>query len=281
MWSRVFGLDVELESDLLLPDLVNQTLPRPGSHARVKVETGIVRSRGDVLWTGDFPSHFSCLRHGATIFLNWPTVRFSVEPHRVVIDAHDLSVASEFLVPAAWSVVLAAKGRECLHGCTVERQGKALAVLGNSGTGKSTAALGLIDRGWRLITDDLLTFDEKGDALPGPRYARLGSERAAGRHGIPSTGGKVRIQVPSCPEATPLAAIVVLSDTWSQTVRLTGVEAASAILDHPYNPMLTHPGQSRRRFDLALALAERVPVYGAVPRSLTPGDLEELAQGSS
>jgi hypothetical protein len=42
-----------------------------------------------------------------------------------------------------------------LHASVVERSGRAILISGASGVGKSTLALELVDRGWRLLSDDI------------------------------------------------------------------------------------------------------------------------------
>jgi hypothetical protein len=42
-----------------------------------------------------------------------------------------------------------------MHSAAIERSGKAILISGPSGVGKSTLALGLCERGWRLFSDDV------------------------------------------------------------------------------------------------------------------------------
>jgi hypothetical protein len=270
---RLFGL--AFTSDLPLP------LPLDAGPATVEVVKGRVLPHGELLWQAPPPLAFACRRDKSAIVLDWPTARFRVDPERVVVDADDDRDAVALLIPVVWSVVLAGHGYEALHGCAAARDGRAVAVLGASGAGKSTAALTLIDRGWRVITDDLLALDAAGLAVPGPPFVRICPDRAAGRGGEPDAGGKFRIPAPSCPEPVPLAAIVVLDDQFDRDTPLRGAAAASALLGQIYSPIDTHPGQSRRRFELALGLVDSVPIYGAPPRSLTADRLERITEAAS
>jgi hypothetical protein len=72
--------------------------------------------------------------------------------------------------------------------------------------------------------------------------------------------------------------MVVLHDDFAECVRLRGSAAVAALLDQVYAPMVTHPDQARRRFELAVDLAARTAVFGAPPRSLTPEMIERIAQ---
>ncbi len=271
---RLFGLTVTSCLPLPLPN-VHDVEP-----IDLEVVTGPVTIGGTLLWQETAADGLSCWRQGDEIVLDWPGVRFAVSEERVVVDTTDAATAAMLLVPAVWSVVLAARGQESLHGCAVERAGRALAVLGHSGAGKSTAALALLDGGWHLVTDDLLTFDTTSRAVPGPPILRLTPDQALGRGGQADPAGKIRVSVVSCPEPVPLVAVVILADRYERCERLTGVAAVSAVLEQVYASILTHPGQAQRRFDLALHVVGTMRVYGAPPRSLTDVQLERIAEGT-
>lgn len=265
---RLFGLD--FASYLSLP------LHPADGPASAKLVGGRVASRGAILSQAAAPLAFARRRDVAAIVLKWPTARFRVDRERVVVDARNDRDAVALLIPAVWSMVLAAHRYESLHGCAVERDGRAIAVLGASCAGKSTAALALLDGGWHVVTDDLLALDAEARAVPGPPFVRLCRDRAVGRVGEPDLGGTLRVTAPACPNPVPLAAVVVLDGKHARCAPLRGAAAAAALLDQVYAPMITHAGQARRRFELALGLVDDVPVYGAPPRSLTADRLEQI-----
>jgi hypothetical protein len=56
---------------------------------------------------------------------------------------------------------------ECFHAAAVVRRDCCLAVVGGSGSGKTTTAVSLCSLGWRLITDDVLLLNvETGGCVP-------------------------------------------------------------------------------------------------------------------
>lgn len=55
--------------------------------------------------------------------------------------------------------------RETIHATTVAIGGRAVLLIGPSGSGKSDLALRLIDRGAMLVSDDYTDLDGAGDAL--------------------------------------------------------------------------------------------------------------------
>ena len=76
-----------------------------------------------------------------------------------------------------------AKGPFVLNASAVEIGGRTLAIEGPPGSGKSSLALALIDRGARLIGDDGVTLTRAGDqimASPPPNIAGLLELRGVG-----------------------------------------------------------------------------------------------------
>jgi HPr kinase/phosphorylase len=57
--------------------------------------------------------------------------------------------------------------RRSLHGVLVDIFGLGVLILGDSGIGKSECALDLVDRGHRLVADDVVEVTRVGDALRG------------------------------------------------------------------------------------------------------------------
>ncbi len=259
-----------LVSELALP------LPESTRPPSVEVTLGKVRTTGKLVWSDPPPYTFSCYIDGDDAVLIWPEARFLVTPSCVVVDADDQAAAVDLLVPAVWSVVLAVRGQETLHGCAVELNGRAVAVLGDSGSGKSTAGRMLRERGWRLVTDDMLAFGSTGVLLPGPPFQRMVPDDVGEGQDRLDTGGKIRLAVPTCRSSVRLKLMIVLAPEYEGAHRLTGAAAASALLSQIYNPLPIRRDHLKRRFDLVLDLAAAVPIFGAAPRTLTVGVLDRL-----
>lgn len=67
-----------------------------------------------------------------------------------------------------------------LHASAVERDGRALVMVGASGSGKSTLAALLGESGWRFMGDEFAMLDvASGDALAFPRLVSLKNEAIA------------------------------------------------------------------------------------------------------
>lgn len=65
------------------------------------------------------------------------------------------------------------RGKESLHATSLEKNGKAIALVGASGAGKSTLAAHLLGNGWGLLTDDALRVFERDGLI----LARVSSNK--------------------------------------------------------------------------------------------------------
>ena len=72
-----------------------------------------------------------------------------------------------FLLGSVFAAVLIQRGYSVFHGNALEKSGKSIVCLGNSGIGKSTIAYSLLTNGWNLLSDDLVCIDENFNVLPG------------------------------------------------------------------------------------------------------------------
>lgn len=245
---------------------------------QVEVVLGHVAADGVLLFHTVDPLLFACYQQGEAVVVVWPGFRFWVIPGRVVVDAEDHVTAAHLLMSAVWSVVLSAHQREALHGSAVHHEGRTVGILGPSGSGKTTAALTLINRGGRLVSDDLLTFDADLRVVPGPPWMRVLPRYGGAWSGNLEVGGKVRVHPPTSTHPEPLAAMVIMAPEHRRCARLSGTSAAAALLLQVYNSVLTHPGQAQRRFDLVHDLVDRIPIYGAAPRSLSEDQLVHICE---
>jgi len=74
------------------------------------------------------------------------------------------------------AIALRQRGLHLLHASCVARGADAVAFIGESGWGKSTLAEAFFQRGYSVLTDDILAIDMSGGearVVPGPPYIRL------------------------------------------------------------------------------------------------------------
>jgi len=187
-------------------------------------------------------------------------------------DNIDMDLLFLFALPYLLSLL----GRESLHGCVVERGGHGLAILGAPGSGKSTTALRLVDRGFHLVADDLVVFDRGCRALPGPSFIRLRPDQITGLEGQWDRGGKFRYSLPVSTRPVPLKRILILDGSIERLQAVGGVTAVDLLLRNAASAHVLFPHQGTNRFALAALLAKRIPILGTGPRSLSHADLTNL-----
>lgn len=207
------------------------------------------------------------------------------------IDAARLDIINRVL-----PIALHAAGIFCLHASAVSIGQAGVAFLAPQHYGKSTLASALLERGARLLSDDVLpvTLAPGPMAWPGVHSVRLLDDAAAAVVGdadrlkavdaypmprrdqqqLPADKPAITKQVlRGLPEhqlmcaPIPLAAVYVLApapaeraETVTRT-RLSAVNAAMALVQHAKCGVLLAKSEARVLFDRAVAIARQVPVY--------------------
>ena len=152
-------------------------------------------------------------------------VRFQV-PHPLRPD----ELVHPYLAPAA-AVIGRWMGRESVHAGAFAVEGRALAVVGTRGAGKSSTLAWLALGGHQVLCDDLLVVDGRA-TFPGPRSidlredaaARLGAGEAVG-----VTGARERWRVRLAPagDRPVLGGFVFLS--WGDSVQVRALRATERL----------------------------------------------------
>jgi hypothetical protein len=145
-----------------------------------------------------------------------------------------------------------------LHGGAVAYGGRAWVVIGASGAGKSSTTRALLERGAKIVSDDMVLLDAvRGLALPGAPTLRLWAPPEAGaRESAPIVGLEdkrwYRMEdAMGCLEPQPIGAIVVLTPTPGapESGRLepvTGMAALVAMLAQAFDlERPIRPGRAR------------------------------------
>lgn len=83
-----------------------------------------------------------------------------------------------YLFGSGMAAILMQRGYLVLHGNAVETSNGGVVCLGNSGAGKSTTAAGMLQRGYRIVADDVCAIDSQGYVLPGLPRIKLWQESA-------------------------------------------------------------------------------------------------------
>jgi HprK-related kinase A len=173
------------------------TLARRLSHPGLRLRTGpfvfsvrstLPRFAADFrLLYGDFPLagedqladfHVSLTRPAGPRRWLYPQSLFVLGDRTTPFDPYPLAMALPmFEWGLNWCVWDHAHQYLIIHAAVVERHGQALILSAPSGSGKSTLCAGLVQRGWRLLSDELaLVRPQDGRLAPLPRPICLKNE---------------------------------------------------------------------------------------------------------
>jgi hypothetical protein len=176
-----------------------------------------------------------------------------------------------------FAALLELRGSCMLHASCVEAGGATVAVVGDSGMGKSTVAALFCTAGGRLVADDALRVEHVGGVArcyrgSGQIRLRQGAAELAGsfpRDVVVETGdGRIGINAGRLGESSlQLDALLIPNpsrDTDRLTVeRLGQREALIALISYPRVAGWQHSDPARRHFEVLAAVAATVPVFNA------------------
>jgi hypothetical protein len=174
------------------------------------------------------------------------------------------------------SYCLLARGIEPLHATAMVVDARAIAFLGDSGFGKSTLAAAFLQRGYALLTDDVLALEFSGEnvwARPGIARVKLNPDSAdavfCGRRSIPMNTFTSKMIFPLNDSqhgnrVVPLQALYVLPHKTSKSRilirRLSGRSSFLPIVQNTFNDTVLHPDRLKRQFAFAGRLAGLIPI---------------------
>ena len=215
-------------------------------------------------------ARFAVERHGREVWADWP-------------ENYTLEDACTYLLGSVMGFVLRLRGITCLHASAIAAGDYAVAFVGSPGTGKSTLAAALAQKGFPVLSDDIvaLTEEEAGFYVQ-PGYPRLNlwpdSVRLLFGHedALPSitpTWDKRYLGLDEDGEDSrrfarqplPLRAIyfldareAALSDPAVKEV--AGREAFMALVANTYLNYLLDPEMRSREFDVLARVAVSIPM---------------------
>lgn len=211
--------------------------PAPASAVREPqtADSGL-RVSADALWLDVADVGQFLVRNGSDI---------AIEPHNGAKE----DVIRLFLLGSAFGALLFQRQFLVLHGNAVRIGEQCLVCVGPSGIGKSTLAASFLQRGFDILSDDVVPVDTSGAAVPGFPRLKLW-EDAAEKLKI-ATGGlsrvgfnlnKFNLPTPAWERTRnlPIRWIYVLqaSDATDRVEieHLTGVSRIIPLIEHTYRP---------------------------------------------
>lgn len=240
---RAYGLCIT--SDIRLPELLPCPDDEPGD---VCIRRGPVPVDGSAVGPQVGP-----LSHATenALWLRIPGVaRYLVRDGRELIyqpeEEADEDSVRVFLLGTCIGALLLQRGQLVLHGNAFEVDEGCAICVGSSGAGKSTLAARMLQRGHRIIADDVCAIDPQGRAVPGMPRLKLWQDAAggldietAGLRRIRPNMAKFHVPLGDTFQAEPLPvrAIYVLTP-WNQDrfviTEIDGIAKFQALRTHSY-----------------------------------------------
>ena len=189
----------------------------------------------------------------------------------------DRGLIPVFLEGSVLAHAATAEGLLVLHASAVEVEGRALAIVGHPGAGKSTLAALLCAAGARLVADDALRVDATASGtvcFPGALGLRLRPAAAGVRAELrgaaaeETADGRTAV-LPARAADAPLDLAGVLVPELSRGAarldvrRLDAMEALRELLSYPRLIMWRAREPIAQLFDLTAGVATELPVYRA------------------
>ncbi|MEH6954651.1 aldolase [Neobacillus drentensis] len=208
------------------------------------------------------------------IFLVEEGRRISVSP----IGEYKEDVIRLYLLGSCMGAILMQRGIIPLHGSAVAINGKAYAIIGDSGAGKSTLASAFLQKGYQLLTDDVIgvyfTKDNVPMVIPSYPQQKLW-QKSLDEFGIDNrklrpiyqreTKFAIPIKDQFIANPLPLAGLFELALTESAEIELKQIEGLSrlqTILIHTYrNFLIQNLGLSNWHFTNSTKIVNRAPMY--------------------
>lgn len=270
---RSFGLQVE--SEIPLPEL-----PHAGQRSEA-LPPDLVITKLDLTnrWLSLHPDSDYIAITENTVYVRVPdTGIFGMESGNTIYvslfpEANQDKVRL-YLLGTCMGIILMQKRILPLHGSAIEIDGKAYAIVGQSGAGKSTLSTYLLNKGYRLLSDDLIavTIDEQDSPIVMPSYPQQKIwQETIDLLGMSSTGYKplfereTKFAVPVserfCHEPLPLAGVfeLVKDDKDAALTPIDGLERFQTLLHHTFRRSLVQPlGLMEWHFGTLARFANRI-----------------------
>lgn len=289
--STIALVDVRLTLGTL-PDWIKQndlTAVEPWYTSEYKDESGNPALKLFEIQAGNY-FHFSYLdgtefvvdRGGTNIWATWPATA-------------TIEDTSTYLLGPVMGFVLQLRGSISLHASAIVVGNQAIAIAGPAGSGKSTTAAAFATRGYRVLAEDVVTLDDRGDSflvLPAYPCIRLWPASVQALFGANATLPRLTPTWDKCfldlnkepysfgTDPIPLAAIYFLAQRTEDPSApyLTEISTSKALLSLIANTYTSHLMDRPMRahgFGLLSRLQAAVPIKELTPHN-DPDRIDEL-----
>jgi hypothetical protein len=226
---------------------------------------------GKRLWSQDGEAAALFRREDGRLVLASPrAAALEVDPRDATITVAPGDAAVQRQLVASFGVPLLLHGLDVLlvHGSACARDDEAILVCADSGSGKSSVLVRLVDDGWRSISEDVCAIDLRGErprVWPGPPWVRVAQGEPGPRDASSMfvSADKTAWDVASAQAAGPtdLARVVLLEPPGGDAPVIDGLRRADALRALARHAVwLQDPDErGRQLFDPVAKLVAQVP----------------------
>jgi hypothetical protein len=163
-----------IDVDITLGELPGEIAAIPETHWRTYYISPDLDAQGRPSLSGaqDLDGAFHSIRYadGTRIVVNREATRiWATWPLTSTVED-----TATYLLGPALGFVLRRRGIACLHASAIAIDGQAIALVGTSGAGKSTAAATFAQMGYPILSDDVVAIDDSGSRFfVQPAYPRV------------------------------------------------------------------------------------------------------------
>jgi ABC-type glutathione transport system ATPase component len=169
-----------------------------------------------------------------------------------------------------WAAVL--RGREAFHASAVGFRGQAVAMVGETGAGKTSLALQLVRGGMEFFTDDVLALERADGVVRAHPGAGIASVRTTERAAIPDAtwarlgqvlghSGKTYVEVPRADRPLPLGRIYFLGTGAGPAIEPITRLDPRRLLASTFVLGVQTPSRLLNQLEVCSAIAREVPVF--------------------
>jgi hypothetical protein len=195
-----------------------------------------------------------------------------------------LEDTATYLLGPVLGFVMLLRGIVCLHASAIAIEDKAIALLGPAGSGKSTTAAAFAERGCKVLAEDVVTLDDRGDRFlvrPGYPCIRLWPPAVKALYGskthlppLTPNWDKCYLDLSERFHSTPLplAAIYQLGERHHDArapfiTALDRSEGLMALVANTYATKLMDRQMRAREFDLLTRVVGNIPLRRITPHA--------------
>jgi hypothetical protein len=195
-----------------------------------------------------------------------------------------LEDTATYLLGPVMGFVMLLRGIVCLHASAVAVDNKVIALLGPAGSGKSTTAAAFSARGYRILAEDVVTLDDRGEHFfvrPGYPCIRLWPASVKALYGAETHLPKLTPNWDKCyldlkgqfqTEPLPLAAIYHLGErrhdaTAPFVETLDRSEGLLSLIANTYATKLMDKEMRAREFEVLTRVLNNVPLRRVTPHA--------------